>query len=166
MKKIISLILLALLFVSVPITIHADESFSSSSSSAKLEVNGVANPIERFKEKLTSFFKFSDNDKADYNNYLLKKRFDELKYIIESGQGDRIEEVSSRYSTYLGKSSDFILNKKLKNKKDEMMQIYNQHLQELDQMQRNFEFDSGLWKLIEYDNDIIKIFSRKMSEMK
>lgn len=164
-KKYLLTTFLFLILVFSPKFAFAEESLGISSPSATIQVNGVANIIDRVRERLELFLKFNSESKADYHSSLMEKRLAELEYIVESGQGDRIEETSSRYSSYLGRFSNFVIDKKMKDKKDEILKMYDRHFQVLDKLERNFEFGTGLWRLIEYDKDTVKIFLEKLKEL-
>lgn len=166
MKKFILLILAGLLIFLTPKLVGAEgTNFLDSTPSANIKVESAANVIDRLKERIILFLKFSQKDKVKFYNDLIEKRLAELEYIVESGQGDRIEETSSRYSTYLGKYSEFIMSNNIKDKKEELLKMYERHLKVLDRLERNFEFGTGLWRLIEYDIDTVKIFSQKIKNL-
>lgn len=158
--------LLLVLVMNMTNQVWADEDPGQGGTpSATFKVEGVSNVIDRLKEKIDLFFKFSSEDKISYQTKLVEKRLAELEYIINSGQGDMVEEVSSRYSTYVGRLSSMILENnqdKMKGKKEEFIRMYDRHLKVLDRLERNFEFGTGLWRLVEYDIDTVKIFSGKI----
>lgn len=131
---------------------------------SKVEVDHVANIVEKFKEKMTSFFKFSKEDKFNYQKFLLEKRLAELKYVVDSKEWQPIEETSSRYATYLGNFTGFVVNNKLSNKKEEVLNMYNRHQKILEEFGRNFEFESGFWLLLQHDINSTKIFSSQIND--
>lgn len=128
------------------------------------EVSHIANVIEKFKEKVTLFFKFSKEDKFNYQKFLLEKRLAELKYVIGSKEWQPVEETSSRYATYLGKFNDFIIKNNLKDKKDEILSTYERHEKVLEELQINFEYDGGWWLLLQHDRNSTKIFSTQVKD--
>lgn len=128
----------------------------------ELEVDHVANVIEKFKEKVTLFFKFSKEDKFNYQKFLLEKRLAELKYIVDSKEWNPVEETSSRYATYLGKFTGFIVESNLKGKKEEILSMYGRHKLVLEELQKNFEFESGWWLLLQHDINSTEIFSSQL----
>ena len=130
----------------------------------KVEASHIANVFEKLGEKVTLFFKFSKKDKADYENYLIEKRLSELKYVVDSKQGNLIEETSSRYATYLSSFSDLVIKNKLSNKKNEVLNLYSRHKKILEELQNTFETDSVFRMLIQHDIDTIKLFSTRVKD--
>lgn len=126
----------------------------------KVKVDHIANVFEKLKEKVTLFFKFSTDDKFNYHQSLAEKRLAELKYVIESKQGNLIEETSSRYSTYLGSFTDFTIENKLSNKEEELIKMLEEHQKILETL-NNFEYESGFWMLMMHDINATKIYSTK-----
>lgn len=134
------------------------------SPNLKVEVNHIANVFEKLGEKVTLFFKFSKEGKAHYQEYLLEKRLAELKWVVDSKEWDPVEETSSRYATYLGNFSEFVIKNNLKDKKDEVLSTYERHEKVLEELQRNFEYDGGWWLLLQHDRNSTKIFSTKIND--
>lgn len=127
-----------------------------------VEVDHVANVVEKFKEKVTLIFKFSKEDKFNYQKFLLEKRLAELKYIVDGKEWDPVEETSSRYATYLGKFTEFVAKNNLKDKKEEILGMYGRHKKVLEELQKNFEFESGWWLLLQHDINSTEIFSTQL----
>lgn len=156
--------LIALLFLIFSYIIFSSQSVvfgESPQEEVKLEVKvtHIANVFEKLGEKVTLIFKFSQNDKFNYQKFLLEKRLAELKYVIESKEWQPVEETSSRYATYLSKFNNFVLENNLgSNKKDEIIKIYDRHNKILKELQQNFEYDGGWWLLLQHDINLIKQF--------
>lgn len=158
----IAFFVLIFFFLLTP-TAFAEE--DASRSAAILKVDHVAGFLEKLSERITSFFKFNDSAKADYYTYLTKKRFGELKYIVDSGQGERIEEVSSRYSTYAGVLTQLVVNNKLVDKKDNVLQIFNVHSEMLKEMVEKVPYESGFWFLLKHDINALNIYSDQLKAL-
>lgn len=127
----------------------------------KVSADHVANVFEKLKEKVTMFFKFSQEEKFEYLAYLSEKRLGELKYVIDSKQGNLIEETSSRYSTYLGNLTEYAISHKMTNKKEELKNLYDQHQKILEQL-NTFEYESGFWLLLMHNLNITKIYATQV----
>ena len=134
------------------------QSNNSSVSSQIMEVNKVTNLRDRLWERITLFFKFSNSDKVNYQQYLAQKRFAELKYVIDSGQGNLIEDTSSRYSTYLGRLTDLIVKNKMVDKKEETLKMFESHLPILEDLLSDQEYNSGFWLLLQHDINYLKLY--------
>lgn len=159
MKKIILAIFLffALSLSFVPSNLNAQD--SKEEAKVEFQVDHVANVIEKLTEKINLFFKFPKEGKFNYQKYLLEKRLAELKYVVDSKEWQPVEETSSRYATYLGKFNEFVVKKGLGNKKEEILKIYARHSKVLEELQRNFKFESGWWLLLQHDINSTKIFT-------
>ena len=135
-----------------------------SSESASLKVDHVANVLDRLKEKINLFFKFSDEAKANYMQELADKRLGELVYIMTTGEGDPIEELSSRYATHINRLTTLIIDKKLDKNKQSLLKMYGTHLNILNNIQQNFEFESGWWILLQHDINTVKMSQDKLNK--
>lgn len=159
MRKII-LLLFSLAFFALNI------SFAQAADEPKVDfkVNHVANVIEKFKEKISLFFNFSNDGKLKYKEFLLEKRLAELKYVVDSKEWDPVEETSSRYATYLGKFNETLAKSNLKDQKEEILNMFNRHEKVVEALQRNFEYDSGWWLLLQHDRNLLKMFSAQLNK--
>lgn len=127
-----------------------------------VKVNHVATVLEKFQEKVTLFFKFSKNDKYNFQKYLLEKRLAELKYVIDNNDWDPVEETSSRYATYLGNFTDFVLKNRLSDKKRDVLETYERHEQILEDLHKKINIDSGWWLLLQHDINLTKIYGEQI----
>lgn len=156
-KALISLVLSLLLFFSF-------NSALAQSPKLEIEVNHVANVVEKFQEKVTLFLKFSKEEKYKFQKYLAEKRLSELKYVVESKQGNLVEETTSRYSTYLGNFSDFVIKKKLISNKEDILTMFETHTKILEKLQETYESESVFRMLLQHNINTIKIFSSKVKD--
>lgn len=138
---------------------------SDTSDSGIVKVNHVAGFFEKINEKITLFFKFDKENKTDFYQKLLEKRLAELEFVIKNGQGDLIEETSSRYSAYLGTTADFIFTNKLTSKKDALLKMFDNHTKIIETLQSHFEFESGWWLLLQHNINSINIFRDKIKNL-
>lgn len=127
-----------------------------------VEVTSVANISERLVEKINLFTKFSDKHKAVYIQYLVKKRFGEIQYVIDNGHGDLIEETTSRYSTYAGYLAEFIVKNNLIDQKEKTLNIFDSHSIILEKYLLEQNYNSGFWLLIQHDVNYLKIYSSQI----
>lgn len=164
MKVLIFIIFFAFLFLINSVIINAQE-ISSQASESAIKIDRISNIRDRLFEKISFFFKFSKEQKIDYLIYLQEKRLADLKYAIDNDQGDLIEELSSRYSTYLGKMANFMSEKKLSYKKEEVLKMMERHKIIIETLHKNFEFESGFWILLQHDINTLKIFSDKIKQI-
>lgn len=129
------------------------------------EVNHIASSIEKISEKISLVLKFSKHAKADHLQYLAEKRLAELIYVIKSDKIDSVEETASRYSTYLGNLTNYIINRKFSDKKDELISLYSQHAQILKEQQKKFKYDSGWWLAIQHTINLTGIYSEQLKRL-
>lgn len=137
---------------------------AADSGGAYIKVDHLPGLVEKLKEKLDSFLKFSTQERLKNNEYIVKKRLGELVYVIGTGQGDLIEETSSRYNTYLGKLNNIALKADNKNDKEEALKLYSDQAKILDNLHSKFEYPSGFWILLQENIDSVKIFSDKLKQ--
>lgn len=135
-----------------------------SSDSATLKVDHIANVFDRLKERITLLFKFSSGEKANYMQELTDKRLGELVYIMTTSEGDFIEELSSRYATHVNRLTSLIIDKNLDKNKQSLLKMYYTHLSILNNIQQNFEFESGWWILLQHDINTIKMSQDKLNQ--
>lgn len=161
MRKFAVFLMLLLAFIVFPGFVGA-QGVASESSAGSVEVKSIANIFDRLQEKITLFFKFSSQDKARYQKDLIEKRMAELEFVINSGQGDLIEEVSSRYAAYVGKFSDYVVSKNVTDEKHQFLVMFDSHLKILEELRDHFPSNSGFWLLLQHDINTVKIFSEKI----
>lgn len=162
LKKFLYIPVLALILLfSVNIATFAQE------NEAKLDfsVSKVESKWGKVTEKISLILKFSAQSKVDYYKYILEKRLAELTYVIESDQIDLVEPTASRYATYSGIVSDFVINKKVTTKKEELIKTFERHEKLLLQLQSKFEHDSGWWLAIQHDINNTKSFRDKLGSL-
>lgn len=157
MKSTIKYILLLCLFI--VLIFPKSSSQKSSASDQVVQVSGMANTGSRLGERIILFSKFSKNAKADYRQYLVKKRFGELQYVLDNQLGYFFEETTSRYSTYVGRLTNQIVKDRLVNKKEEVLKMYASHSVILEQYASEQEYDSAFWLLLQHDINYLKLYS-------
>lgn len=128
-------------------------------------VDHIANIRERIQERINLFFKFSPQDKAYYQKELAEKRLAELSFVIENKKGDFIEETSSRYSTYLGRLTETVTDKKLSNMKGELLKMLENHKLILDELIKPFESNSGFWLLLQHNINVLQIYADQIKNL-
>lgn len=164
-KKLSFLFILSV-FLLFPKSLFAEEVIQESSPTSQIKVDHVANVMDRLKEKITLFFKFSITDKILYQQQLVEKRLAELKYVINDGQGDMIEEVSSRYAAYVGKFSEEVISKGTAADREKILTMYSSHSVMLETLRDHFPANSGFWLLLQHDINTIQIYTEKIKSSK
>lgn len=135
------------------------------SNSPEVKVDHLAGRFEKLQEKLTLFFKFNKKDKVRYYQYLSEKRLAELYYVIQTSQIDSVEETASRYSTYIGTLTNFMVSKNVKEDKDSLINMFDRHIKIIEGLQKKFKFESGWWLAIQHDINSAKLFSDKIRQI-
>lgn len=143
------------------------ETEDNSSISAKIQkVKHIANIRERLSERIALFFKFSPEEKINYQKSLAEKRLSELQYVIDNKRGELIEEASSRYSTYLGRLTNLMVSKRDFRKRDEILNMLEQHSKVVEELTSKIERDSGFWLLLQHNANSIKLYSDQIKNFK
>lgn len=165
-KMVKRIFLLTVLLAVFAFPLNMEVQAAESSASSGIKVDKVSNVLDRFSERVHGWFKFSGEDKANYQLGLIEKRLAELQYVIDDGQGDLIEEVSSRYATYVGRFSDDLIPKKLSAENAKYLVMFESHLKILPELRDHFPSNSGWWLLLQHDINTVQIFSDKIKNFK
>ncbi len=158
-RHLLPLIIILTIFVTQANLIKAE------SPGTNIHVDHIAGGLEKVQEKITLFFKFNSTDKAKYEEFLANKRLAELKYIIDNNLIDYVEEVGSRYETYIGSLTNFVVDKKVISEKDNLFKMYSDHQKILEEISKKFEHDSGWWLVIQHDININKISADRVRKL-
>ena len=164
MKRLIYLIFFTFLILANVVLVNAQAKSPQASESA-MKIDRISNIRDRLFEKIALFFKFSKEDKLNYYIYLQEKRLADLNFAIDQDHGDLIEELSSRYSTYIGNMVNFAVENKISNKKDGITKMMEIHKKIIGDQQKKFPFESGFWLLLQHDINTLKIFSDKLQQI-
>ena len=156
LKKVLAILLLVLVSV---INVRAAEPGEYIVGPAlPKKVTGIGKVFER----ANLFLRFSPDSKAGYWRKLVDRRLTELVAVVEENNLDMFEETTSRYSTYVGRYSDYILAKNLDNQKEITRKMFAKHLEILEPLRDKYEFESAWWLLLQHDINTIRIFSDKL----
>ncbi len=118
------------------------------------KVDKVANGLDKLQEKIIFYFKFSKQDKLNYLYKLSEKRLSELQYVIDKKDYNAVEEIASRYQTYISNLSNFIISNRL-DSRDTFNNMAIKHKNILNNLQAHFPFESGWWLVIQHDINIL-----------
>ncbi len=153
--------IIAMIFLFSFSTAQAD----SATPSATIKVDHIAGILEKIGEKISMFFKFNKEDKVAYYQELLNKRLAEVNFVMETEQGDMIEETTTRYNAYLGNLSDYLIKNKVISKKESTLAIFEKDTKVFEKLHMQVPVDSGFWILIQHNINSIKIFKEKISQI-
>ena len=131
----------------------------------KIPADHVAVGFEKLKEKITLFCTFSKSGKTKYQILLTEKRLAELKYAVDSEQIDLIEKTSSRYATYVGKLTNYIIKNNQVSFQKELNSLFEMHKGTLEIMRNKFIYDSAWWLMLQQDIDTVNIFQIKLNSL-
>ena len=160
--KLSIILIIAFIVVSACSAVSAQ---TESTPQAKTKVDHLSGIIDKIGEKIGLFLKFNNEDKLNYQQQILEKRMGELEYVINNGQGDLIEEMSSRYGTYLGNFSDFAVNNKITDKKEQLIILYDDHIQLLTYFQQKVGVDTGWYILLQHNINVANQYKIKIQEL-
>ena len=127
-------------------------------------VSRKAGVVAKVIERINLMTRFSVESKARYWQKLTDIRLAELKMEVDENNVDLIEETASRYSTYLGNYSEFVMSRKIESQKDTILAQFESHTDILTKLRDKFEYDSGWWLMIQHDINTIKIFKDRLSQ--
>lgn len=119
--------------------------------------------IKRVKEKVGTFFAFSESGKTDFLENLVKTRLAELKYIIDNKEMSYFEKSTQRYFTVAGELTDFIASKKNKESAEKVKATLSSHLPVLMNLRDTYNPTTAEWRFVEDDVNYIKGYIDKLS---
>ena len=132
----------------------------------KVQVDHIAVGFEKLKEKINLFFNFSKTGKTKYQIALTEKRLAELRYVVDSEQVDLTEETASRYATYVGNLTNYVVKNNVASYKSEINSMFETHKTALETMRNKFTFRSAWWLMLQQDIDTVNIFQNKLDSLK
>lgn len=112
--------------------------------------------IKRAKEKVGLFFSFSTESKIDFQKKLTSTRLAELKYIVENREMGYFEKATQRYFTTAGQLTDFILEKRATNVREEIKELFLSHIPVLAKLRDVYNPTTAEWRFMEDDVNYIK----------
>lgn len=170
--RIINLLVIAiasfvLIFAHVTLAIAEDASRSAMVVTYE-EVNpddGFSYISKRLGEKVKLLFlSLSVNSKEEFYQRLVNRRLAELKYVIEKDKKGDFEKATIRYSSTIGEWTEFIVNKKLEEKKKPAVEVMTSHLPIVEKLMTGYDGTTAEWRFVKQDADYIRIFISKLQE--
>lgn len=156
MRKItaLAIVFFAFLFLTTKLVSAEDPNIIS--------VDRVSSRIDRLGEKITLFFKFNPKDKLSYDRYITEKRLAELKLVVDKKDFNSVEELSSRYLTYLQVLTDMAKKYNVPEENTKTVEMAKQHLEVMKSIQSNFPANSGWWLSTQWSIDTLNGLSDKL----
>lgn len=163
LKKVLATMLVTLLAFGV-VAVKTISASDGQDYSFDTEVSHKAGVFAKLLERVNLAVRLGSEGKAKYWQKLTDVRLAELKMIVDENNLDLIEETSSRYSTYLGRYSEFIINKKVRSQKDTILKQFASHSDILTGLRDKYKYDSAYWLLIQHDINTITIFKNRIEK--
>lgn len=129
------------------------------------KVNHVANPLEKIFERVGLFLNADKGAKAEYYLKLADKRLAEVVYLVENDKIGDLENVTSRYSTYLGTASEFLIDNKIAGRKEIFLKVFDEHRKVLEKLVVKYEKGTAQWMLVMHDINTIKVFQDRFTAL-
>lgn len=165
---ILSVIAIATLVFTLIITPVFGQDLASPAPVTYEKVNpndGFSYIQKRFGEKIKLIIlSFSANSKENFYKELANRRIAELKYIIDNKDVNNFEIATIRYSSTIGEWAEFIINKKLEEKKKPAIEVLTSHLPVVEQLMTGFDGTTAEWRFVKQDADYIRIYTSKLQE--
>ena len=153
--------LLLLLLLKSNITVSAEDIISYESINPK---DGISYQVKRIQEKIILFFLSPVlNKKSEKYEEVLNSRLAEVKYVVDNKDLAHIEKTTQRYAATAGEYTDYILSKKMDNKKDKVRQIYVKHQELLEQWNTKFEDTRAEWRFVKDDVNSLESYKQKLN---
>lgn len=162
--KVFEYVLLLFLFLLVPL-LAKSQVIAKEEIDLKVTVNHVAAGFEKFQEKIILLFKFSKGSKTEYLQFLSEKRLAELVYSLESNQIDLLEPTASRYTTYIGNLTNYMVANKVSSKKQDVTSMFERHIKVVKKLHEKVPQDSGWWIALQHDINAAADFKEKINRL-
>lgn len=106
--------------------------------------------VKRLFEKISGKLLFMKDSRINYEQKLLKKRFSELKYIVETKNLDEIQRTSERFAYQAGILTDLCLGEPVE-KRERVINLFKNYKDDINLLKYNYELDSSYWILMLHD---------------
>lgn len=120
-------------------------------------------PIKRLQENI--LLKFTPTGGLYiFHSKLLKTRLAELKHVAEKRFLSHIEKSSQRFAYQTGILSDFIIEKKLTQEKEEQLEYFEQYKKIIASLRDLYQSNSSYWILLQQDIDTLDLNVEKLKK--
>lgn len=120
-------------------------------------------PFKRITEKIMANFQVGSDAKVNYYKNLVQNRMAELNYVVEKDYLDQIEKSTQRVSYQVGVLTDYVVAKKLNNKKQSLTDLYKEDKTILEKLRDKYPANSSFWMLVQHIINSIDINLQKFS---
>lgn len=120
--------------------------------------------IKRFEEKLVSYTKRSPESKASYDEFLLNRRLDDLKYIISNNEYDGFIQTSLRFSTTAGNLANYIIANHLKDRVNHTKWLFWHDENIIKNLMKGHNGNDN-WKFIQDDINYLGIYYKELAKI-
>lgn len=118
--------------------------------------------FKRLWEKITEKFQFSIQSKINFHEFLLKKRFIELNYVIENKLLSEVQTSSERFAYEAGILTEELTRENRANGKEALIKEFEQYSKFLPNLRDKYPANSAYWMLVQHDINTLKILSDKL----
>jgi len=119
-------------------------------------------PAKRVFEKFIEKLQFTNENKEKYYEGLVQKRLAELKYVVDKNYLDQVEKSTQRVSYQVGVLTDYVVFKKMNNKKQNLADLYKENKIILERLRDKYPANSGFWMLVQHTINSIDINLQKI----
>lgn len=127
--------------------------------------DGTKYTLKRLKEKifLLVLSPFSSK-KADYFEELLDARLAELKFVVDNKDMANFQLATQRYSATAGQYTEFLVKKKLNERKEKAVGLLKTHLPVIEKLKGAFNDTTAEWRFVKQDEDYLKIYISQLEK--
>ncbi len=119
-------------------------------------------PFMRLEEKIFERLQFNNEAKVKYYQDLVQKRLAELKYIVDNKYLDEVERSTQRVSYQEGILTDYVVNRKLNNKKQDLTDLFKKDKNILEVLRDKYPANSSFWMLVQHSINSIDLNLQKL----
>ncbi|OGE72387.1 hypothetical protein A3H40_04045 [Candidatus Daviesbacteria bacterium RIFCSPLOWO2_02_FULL_38_15] len=161
MKYAVKVILLVIIFVFVSNLSLVYGQQDINLPSVSIQPSMTYYPVKRLFEKFMEKLQFTNETKEKYYEDLVQTRLAELKYVVDKDYLDQVEKSTQRVSYQVGVLTDYVVSKKLNDKKQSIADLYKKDKIILEKLRDKYPANSGFWMLIQHIINSIDINLQK-----
>ena len=162
MKYAVKVILLVIIFVFVSNSslVYGQEDINL--PSVYIQPSMTYYPVKRLFEKFMEKLQFTNETKEKYYEDLVQTRLAELKYVVDKDYLDQVERSTQRVSYQVGVVTDYVIFKKINNKKQNLADLFNEDKIILEKLRDKYPANSSYWMLVQHVINSIDINLQKI----
>lgn len=160
MQKLLSLIVVSLIFILTSIPVLAQTNSTLELPSQKIYPGSMSYPLKRAWEKM---WENLPGSKISLYKQLTFTRLAELEYIAKNKRLGEVQTGNERFAFYAGKLTETAKDSE-RSVKDEIKNDFNKYIEKLKDVQLNFEPNTSYWMLMEHSINSLRLYTEQLEK--